>query len=80
MENIFRVNLNRSSTEGSTSRPETIAGLPATVRSGASAGTYMHVILFQTGGVAHFGVVVAKNEKTADKMLKDYIAGFTLVP
>ncbi|QJE98306.1 hypothetical protein [Luteolibacter luteus] len=80
MENIFRVNLNRSSTEGSTSRPETIAGLPATVRSGASAGTHMNVILFQVGGVAHFGVIVAKNEKTADKILKDYIAGFSLVP
>jgi hypothetical protein len=80
MENIFRVNLNRSSTEGSTTRPETIAGLPATVRSGSSAGTYMHVILFQVGGVAHFGVIVGKTEKLADTMLKDYIAGFSLVP
>ena len=80
MENIFRVNLNRSSTEGSTTRSETIAGLPATVRSGASGGTHMNVILFQVGGVVHFGVIVAKSEKAADKLLKDYIAGFSLVP
>lgn len=80
MDNIFRVNLNRSSAEGSSSRSETIAGLPATVRSGASAGTYLKVVFFQVGGVAHFGVIVGKDQKVADKMLKDYIAGFSLVP
>lgn len=80
MENLFRVNLDRASSEGSQSRSETVAGRPATIRSGASGGNYMHFILFDVGGVAHFAVVESKSEKTADKLLQDYIAGISLVP
>jgi hypothetical protein len=77
---IFKLNLDRASAAGSSETPDTIADLPATVRSGASDGAYMKIVVFRQGGVLHMGTMMAPTKSKLEALFADYKSGFSLIP
>ncbi|MCW1883665.1 hypothetical protein OKA04_02925 [Luteolibacter flavescens] len=77
---LFKLNMDRADSAGSTEKADTIGGLPATVRSGTSDGNHMKIAVFRQGGVLHMGVFAAPTERQVDSLFSDYKSSFTLIP
>jgi hypothetical protein len=80
VKQMFKLNLDRSDSAGSSETTATIGGLPASVRAGVSDDSHIRIAVFRQGGVLHMGVIVAPSGSKADSLFADYQAGFSLIP
>jgi hypothetical protein len=77
---IFKLNLDRASSDGSSETSDVIAGQPASVRSGVSDGKHLKLVVFRQGGVLHVGTMMAPTPSKLEALFADYKSGFSLIP